>query len=102
MFYKINMIKSEKEYRKEILRMLKEKDKSEFNKSLPMDKGKFNGLFEYLDEKLDEGCDHTMNITLEFLKQKEVKNINEVVKWLNDKGGYCDCEVLANVVEMFE
>jgi hypothetical protein len=94
--------KSEKENRKEILRGLKEKEKADFNKSLPMDKETFNELFDYLDERLGEGCDHTMNMTLDFLKEKEVKNIDQVVEWLNDKGGYCDCEVLANVEEMFE
>jgi len=94
--------KSEKENRKEILRQLKEKEKADFNKSLPMDKGTFDELFDYLDERLGEGCDHTMTMTVDFLNQKEIKNIDEVVEWLNDKGGYCDCEVLANVEEMFE
>lgn len=45
MFYKINMIKSEKENRKEMLRQLKEKEKLEFNKSLPIDKGTFTELW---------------------------------------------------------
>jgi len=94
--------KSEKENRKDILRQLREKEKADFNKSLPMDKETFKELFDYLDEGLGEGCDHTMTMTLDFLKQKEIKNIDEVVEWLNDKGGYCDCEVLANVEEMFE
>jgi len=93
--------KSEKENRKEILRGLKEKEKADFNKYLPMDEETFKELFNYLDQRLGEGCDHTMIMTLDFLKEKE-KNIHQVVEWLNDKGGYCDCEVLANVEEMFE
>ncbi|WP_374760238.1 DUF2695 domain-containing protein [Dyadobacter pollutisoli] len=24
------------------------------------------------------------------------------MQWLSDKGGYCDCEILANVEEQFE
>jgi malonyl CoA-acyl carrier protein transacylase len=94
--------KLEKENRKEILRQLKEKEKADFNKSLPIDKGTFLELFEYLDQRLEEGCDHMMTLTLDFLNQKEIKNIDEVVEWLNEKGGYCDCEVLANVEERFE
>ena len=94
--------KSEKENRKEILRQLKEKEKEDFNKSLPMDKGIFNELFVHLDEKLGDGCDNTLTMTVDFLKQKEIKTIDKVVEWLNDKGGYCDCEVLANVEEAFE
>jgi malonyl CoA-acyl carrier protein transacylase len=94
--------KSEKENRKEILRQLREKEKEDFNKSLPMDKESFVELFDYLDERLVEGCDHTVTMTLDFLKEKGIKNIDKVVEWLNDKGGYCDCEVLANVEDMFE
>jgi hypothetical protein len=94
--------KSEKERRKEILNQLADKAKADFNNSLPLDKETFNELFDYLDERLAEGCDHSMSMTLDFLKQKEIKNVDQVVEWLNDKGGYCDCEVLANVEEMFE
>jgi hypothetical protein len=94
--------KSEKENRKEILRGLKEKEKADFNKSLPMDKETFNELFDHLDERLGEGCDHTMSMTLDFLREREVKNVDQVVEWLSDKGGYCDCEVLANAEELFE
>jgi hypothetical protein len=39
---------SEKDKRKEILRQLKAKKKETFDKSLPMDKGIFQGLFEHL------------------------------------------------------
>lgn len=95
--------KSEKENRKEILRGLKEKAKADFNNSLPMDKEAFNELFDCLDERLGGGgCGHTMNMTLGFLKEREVKNVDQVVEWLNGNGGYCDCEVLANVEELFE
>ena len=67
--------KSEKENRNEILRQLKEKEKVDFNKSLPMDKETFNDLFDYLDERLGEGCDHTMTMTLDFFKQREVRTL---------------------------
>ena len=67
--------KSEKENRNEILRQLKEKEKVDFNKSLPMDKETFNDLFDYLDERLGEGCDHTKTMTLDFFKQIEVRTL---------------------------
>ena len=93
---------SEKDNRKEILRQLKAKKKETFDKSLPMDKGIFQGLFEHLDENLGDECDHSLTMTTEFLKEKGVENIGKVVEWLNDNGGYCDCEVLMNVEEKFE
>jgi malonyl CoA-acyl carrier protein transacylase len=93
---------SEKEKRKEILRQLKAKEKEDFNNSLPMDKEIFQELFDQLDENLGDECDHSLTMTTEFLKEKRIENIDKVVEWLNDNGGYCDCEVLMNVEEKFE
>ena len=93
---------SEKDSRKEILRQLKAKEKESFDSSLPIDKEMFQELFDHLDENLGEECDHSLTMTTEFLKEKGVENIDKVVEWLNDNGGYCDCEVLMNVEEKFE
>ena len=93
---------SEKDKRKEILRQLKSKEKENFDNSLPMDKGIFQELFEHLDEYLGDECDHSLTMTKEFLKEKGIENIDKVVEWLSDNGGYCDCEVLMNVEEKFE
>jgi hypothetical protein len=93
---------SEKDKRKEILRQLKAKEKENFDNSLPMDKAIFRELFDHLDENLGDECDHSLTMTTEFLKGKGIENIDKVVEWLNDNGGYCDCEVLMNVEEKFE
>jgi len=93
---------SEKDKRKEILRQLKAKEKGDFFNSLPMDKEIFQELFDYLDENLRDGCDHNLTMTTEFLEEKGIGNIDKIVEWLNENGGYCDCEVLANVEEKFE
>ena len=93
---------SEKEKRKEILKKLKEKEKEDFFKSLPMDKETFQGLFDYLDENMGDGCDHKLNLTIKYFEKNEIKEIEKVVGWLKENGGYCDCEVLANVEEKFE
>ena len=93
---------SEKDKRKEILRQLKAKDRANFDNSLPIDSAMFHELFDHLDENLGDECDHSLTMTTEFLKEKGIENIDKVVEWLNDNGGYCDCEVLANVEEKFE
>jgi len=36
---------------------------------------------------------------LQFLK---LDNVEEITKWLGENGGYCDCEVLANLEEKFD
>lgn len=93
---------SEKNRRKEILQQLKAKKKEDFFNSLPTDKETFQKLFDHLDENLGDGCDHEMTLTIKFLEDKEINNIDQLIDWLNDNGGYCDCEVLANVEEKFE
>lgn len=93
---------TEKNRRKEILNQLKQKEKTEFLDSLPMRLEIFQELFDYLDGNLGEGCDNDMTLTIRFLEEKKVENVEHVIEWLNENGGYCDCEVLANVEDKFQ
>src|SRR5690242_4262304 len=92
----------EKEKRKQILSDLREQQRQVFEQSLPMSPTLFNELFGYLDELYEkEGCDDTLKLTEQFLKNTRVSNVPEVLQWLQNHDGYCDCEVLANVAEQF-
>ena len=54
-------------------------------------------LFDHLDEVFgNEGCDHTLKITKGFLEARNL-NVENILPWLGEYGGYCDCEVLANL-----
>jgi|688.fasta_scaffold207818_2 hypothetical protein len=95
--------KSEKERRKQIMDDLKKKADQEFESSLPMDRESFQKLFDYLDTELtDNNCDDTNSLTKIFLLQSNIQKIDEVLEWLAEHGGYCDCEILANVEEQFD
>ena len=95
--------KSEKVRRKQIMGDLKKKADQEFESSLPMDRESFQKLFDYLDTELtDKNCDDTNSLTKTFLLQSNIQKIDEVLEWLADHGGYCDCEILANVEQQFE
>lgn len=95
--------KSEKERRKQIMDDLKQNADQEFESSLPMSRDNFKKLFDHLDTYLnDKGCDDTNSMTKTFLVQSKIEKVEEVLQWLAEKGGYCDCEVLANVEEQFE
>ena len=95
--------KSNKERRKQIMDDLKNKAEQEFESSLPMSSDNFKILFDYLDTHLnDKGCDDTNTLTKTFLLQSNIEKLDEVLEWLADHGGYCDCEILANVEEQFE
>jgi molecular chaperone DnaK (HSP70) len=95
--------KNEIERRKQIKKELREKAKLEFENSLPISREKFNQLFDFLDKKLGEyDCDDSLKLTFEFFKENETENISEIENWLKENGGYCDCEVLNNVEEIFD
>ena len=91
-----------KEQRKAMLKQYKDGQKNSFVNSLPMSCDIFHELFDYLDERLsEEDCNHNLEMTEEFLKQRNIP-IEEVEDWLMKNGGGCDCEVLLNVEELFD
>ena len=95
--------KSEKERRKQIMDDLKKKADQEFESSLPMSRDSFKNLFDCLETELtDKNCNDTNSLTKAFLLQSKIENEDEVLEWLAEHGGYCDCEILANVEEQFE
>ncbi|MFT3843955.1 MAG: DUF2695 domain-containing protein [Lacibacter sp.] len=95
--------KSEKERRKQIMDDLKKKADQEFESSLPMVRESFQKLFDHLDTELtDKNCDDTNSLTKAFLLESNIQNVDEVLEWLAEHGGYCDCEILANVEQEFE
>lgn len=93
----------DKKRRKEILHKLNKEKLIEFRQSLPFDENIFPKLFDYLDNGLlRRGCNHTSLITNTFLQQNGILNVIEVNEWLAKNGGYCDCEILANVEDLFD
>jgi hypothetical protein len=59
-----------------------------------------NSLGKYLDEKLNEcECNHTLAFTKEWIDGNLPKSKkSKIIKAIQGKGGFCDCEVLFNVV----
>lgn len=91
-----------KDQRKAKIEQYKDEMKNKFINSLPISCDIFYELFDYLDEKLSkEDCNHNLEMTEEFLKQYNI-SIDEVEDWLLENGGRCDCEVLANVEDLFD
>ncbi|MGG9961150.1 DUF2695 domain-containing protein [Ferruginibacter sp. SUN106] len=95
--------KNEIERRKQIAKDLRFKAKQAFEDSLPTSRENFKALFDNLDEQLtDNECDHTLILSVRFLQSFKLDNIEAIAEWLKENGGYCDCEVLANVEEKFD
>ncbi len=56
-------------------------------------------LGNHLSMKLPEnGCDHTLRFTIEWLQRASRRKTKGVIEALRNRGGFCDCEVLNNVV----
>ena len=88
--------KIEQERRKAIVREIAKQQKAAALESMPISQNDLSDLFDYLDSALALGCDHTLRLTRHFLKSRELDE-PAIVAWLNEYGGHCDCEVLANV-----
>lgn len=94
---------TDKARRKQIRDELRLKAQEEFEAGLPMSRENFKYLFDGLDSILGaESCNDDHTLTVRFLNSISVTNVAEVLVWLMDNGGFCDCEVLANVEEQFE
>jgi hypothetical protein len=66
--------------------------------SIPMPHEDLRALFNHLDRKHATPCDHTLRDTTAFLQQRGL-DAEQIIPWLREHGGYCDCEVLANVAD---
>lgn len=79
----------------------KEKLLNEFRESLPMDERKFLPLFDFLDSELSrEGCKNDFTLLDKYCK-KENLDATPLKEWFRKHGGYCDCEIIANVEDEF-
>ena len=89
--------KEEQARRKVIKQELRQKNRTEAEAKLPIDRPSLQKLFDYLDDRLaQDGCDHTLRKTQAFIQENNLPE-EAVIDWLAEYGGYCDCEVLANV-----
>ncbi len=80
-----------------MVRAIASREQAEAEVQMPVAKSVLKELFDHLDEKLkDRGCDHTLLHSLAFIRHHELPE-DSFLTWLGKYGGYCDCEVLANV-----
>ncbi|WP_440604620.1 DUF2695 domain-containing protein [Bacillus sp. GB_SG_008] len=58
-------------------------------------------LGTFLDEMINsKGCDHSHKYTKSWLENNVPKSkISKIIKAMRNQGGFCDCEVLLNVVD---
>ena len=93
--------KEEKRRRAALVQAMVAEDTKKAIEEMPISLAHLGQLFDYLDVELEEGCDHTPKITTAFLTSNNL-NTESILPWLQEQGGFCDCEILANVEESWE
>ena len=87
---------------KALKKVYKERELKAFKESLPMKEVDFFPLFDFLDSELQKnGCQHDFSLLESYCKEKGL-DFSVLAEWLKEQGGFCDCEILANVEEQFE
>jgi len=88
----------EKRQRKAALKQWKHAERADLLAGMPLSPEQLHRLLDYLDVNL-KACDHTTKLTAIFLHAEKLE-CEKVLPWLGDHGGYCDCEVLANLADL--
>jgi Protein of unknown function (DUF2695) len=84
------------------MKQLSGEDRKTYLESLPTTRENIEELFVHLNECLgEEFCKHDMEHTIKFLMKKGI-NVPKMMTWLNENGGYCDCEILKTVEDDWE
>ncbi|HSY10021.1 MAG TPA: DUF2695 domain-containing protein [Candidatus Dormibacteraeota bacterium] len=86
--------------KEELKKAWKEQERQKLIASIPMPQQDLRNLLDHLDRENPQPCDHTLRETIEFLKKRGL-DVEHIVPWLREHGGYCDCEVIFNVDDKF-
>jgi hypothetical protein len=91
--------RKDKRSRKEALDRWKADQRAAARAKLPLPDDQMQALFDMLNVEFPrQGCDHTLRLTRAWLAANGLP-VEPVAAWLQDNGGFCDCEALANAEE---
>lgn len=70
--------------------------------AFPVSSELLQALFETVGARVEaNGCDHTLKFTRQWIAE-EKQPTDEIIRWLAQHGGFCDCEVTANAFDHWE
>jgi tetratricopeptide (TPR) repeat protein len=87
--------------RKDLKRLAMLKEYGGQWQELNMTSEQLDSLGTYLESKIESyGCDHTLTYTQDWLDDNISKSKqSRIIKSMQNQGGFCDCEVLMNVID---
>ena len=87
----------DKKQKKALRHAVRARERAESRAAFPISADALAALFDALDEALStQSCDHTRRITQAWLTRHDYP-VETTLAWLDEHGGFCDCEVLGNV-----
>ncbi len=94
--------KNEKARRKQLLNAVRQDARRNVTDSLPVPAAVLKALFNYADAQLESSeCDDTLRHVRDFIHSRGLPE-DAIVNWLENNGGHCDCEALANAEQVVE
>ncbi|MBL8507950.1 DUF2695 domain-containing protein [Chitinimonas sp. JJ19] len=70
--------------------------------AFPIADSLLESMFEAVDAKVEAvGCNHTLRFTESWIAENR-QPAESILDWLNEHGGFCDCEVLTNTADHWE
>jgi uncharacterized protein DUF2695 len=92
----------DKAARKRLKQQLREQQRSAALGAVPLAIPDLQAMFDALDIQLGrQACDRSRRLTQAWLVRRGCQ-LEAVFAWLDTHGGFCDCEVLANVRQHFD
>lgn len=77
-------------------RAWKEQERQKAKSAFPLPCELLESLFARVEAQVDQqGCDHAYRFTEQWLAEHQQPHM-PVIAWLEEHGGFCDCEVVAN------
>lgn len=83
-------------------RAWKDQERQKAQLAFPLPSELLASLFARVEAQVDQqGCDHTYRFTDQWLTEHQQQRAL-VLEWLEEHGGFCDCEVVANARDHWE
>jgi Protein of unknown function (DUF2695) len=91
-----------KQWRKDLRHVWEAQQRAAARAKFPLPDEQLRALFDFLSVEFPiQGCDHTLRLTEWWLRTQGLA-VEPVVAWLQDNGGFCDCEAAGNAREAWE
>ena len=92
----------EKQRRRDMRHQWESQQRAAARAKLPLPDDQLRALFDFLLAEFPiQGCDHSLRLTEWWLGTQGLP-VEPVVAWLQDNGGFCDCEAAGNAREAWE